>query len=221
MFSPKLQILAAPQRTLWAELAATPDSFTLYGGTAIALRLGHRESVDFDFFSRRPFEPSNLLDGISYLAGGSVVQSAANTLTVRVDRSGPVMLSYFGGLRLGQVEADESVDGPRIPVASLVDLAGMKVAVVTQRAELKDYLDIHALLTGGGLSLATMLSAAGIIYGEAFSPLLALKAISYHDDPALAALPMAIRRDLTASVRRVDLQRLPTLSAVRFREPPP
>ncbi len=93
----------------------------------------------------------------------------------------------------------------------------MKVAVVTQRAELKDYLDIHALITQAGLSLAHMISAAALIYGEEFNPLLSLKAISHHEEPALDALPVAIRRDLVAAVRRVDLNRLPVLSAVRKR----
>ena len=56
-FVPNLDILPAAQRTLWPELSATPDNFTLYGGTALALRLGHRASVDFDFFSNDSFDP--------------------------------------------------------------------------------------------------------------------------------------------------------------------
>jgi hypothetical protein len=59
----------------------------------------------------------------------------------------------------------------------------MKAAVVTQRAEVKDYLDVYALLTKTKISLATMLAAAAIIYGAEFNPLVSLKAISYHDDP--------------------------------------
>jgi len=58
-----------------------------------------------------------------------------------------------------------------------MDLAGFKVAVVTQRAELKDYVDVHALLTKGNIPLAEMLAAAAIIYGTEFSPLLSLKAL--------------------------------------------
>jgi len=41
-FSPKLNILPASQRAIWKELKATPKHFVLYGGTALALRLGHR-----------------------------------------------------------------------------------------------------------------------------------------------------------------------------------
>jgi hypothetical protein len=217
MFSPQLAILPAPQRRLWDELATTPETFTLYGGTAIALRLGHRFSVDFDFFSRTPFAPAELQGAIPYLAGGTLRQASANTLTVTVERGGPVQLSYFGGLTLGQVEPSDTVEGPGFPVASLVDLAGMKAAVVTQRAEVKDYLDIHALLTQAGIDLPTMLAAARIIYGEEFNPLISLKAISYHDDPALADFPTSMRQNLIAAVRTVNVARLPVLKAVRQR----
>lgn len=55
---PRLDILPASQRTLWPHLAdANQDSFVLYGGTAVALYLGHRESVDFDFFTHLTFQP--------------------------------------------------------------------------------------------------------------------------------------------------------------------
>jgi hypothetical protein len=144
MFTPKLAILPKPQLKLWSELAKTPSMFTLYEDTAIALRLGHRSSVDFDFFASAPFAPADLIATIPYLASATPRRSAANTLTVTVEREGPVQLSYFGGLQLGQVSAAEPVVGPGFSVASLLDLAGMKAAVVTQRAETKDYLDIHA-----------------------------------------------------------------------------
>jgi Nucleotidyl transferase AbiEii toxin, Type IV TA system len=56
-FTPKLEILPAAQRLLWQELGAIPGGFTLYGGTAIALHLGHRQSIDFDFFGDHAFAP--------------------------------------------------------------------------------------------------------------------------------------------------------------------
>jgi hypothetical protein len=61
MLIPRLDILPAAQRALWLELSATPRDFTLYRGTAIALRLGHRASADFDFFGRMGFDPDRLL----------------------------------------------------------------------------------------------------------------------------------------------------------------
>jgi hypothetical protein len=55
-FTPRLDILPPPQRRLWHELAALPAEFVLYGGTALALHLGHRQSVDFGFFGNRPLD---------------------------------------------------------------------------------------------------------------------------------------------------------------------
>ena len=55
-FTPRLDALPAAQRAVWPALGGVPDSFVLYGGTALALRLGHRTSVDFDFFSAEPIE---------------------------------------------------------------------------------------------------------------------------------------------------------------------
>jgi nucleotidyltransferase AbiEii toxin of type IV toxin-antitoxin system len=99
---PDLTTLPTPQRKLWPELAATPATFTLYGGTALALRLGHRASVDFDFFSNAPFDPDQLAGTLPYLKEAERVQVAPNTLTCRVERGGPVLVSFFGGLGLGQ-----------------------------------------------------------------------------------------------------------------------
>jgi Nucleotidyl transferase AbiEii toxin, Type IV TA system len=216
MFAPRLDVLPEPQRKLWPELASTPDHFILYGGTAIALRLGHRSSVDFDFFSPVIFEPNSLLRTVPYLQDATIRKSAPNDLAVTVNRGGPVQLSFFGNFDLGQVAEPELAEGPGIKVASLIDLAGMKAAVVTQRAEVKDYLDIDALLTKSGIPLANMLAAGATIYGEQFSPLLSLKAIAYHDDASLAGLPMDSRNRLSAAVQKTDPARLPTLNATRL-----
>jgi hypothetical protein len=43
-FEPRLDVLPPAQQRLWPELSQTPEAFTLYGGTAIALRLGHRRA---------------------------------------------------------------------------------------------------------------------------------------------------------------------------------
>jgi hypothetical protein len=55
-FEPRLDILPESQRQLWPELDAVPYGFVLYGGTALALQLGHRVSEDFDFFSSAGFD---------------------------------------------------------------------------------------------------------------------------------------------------------------------
>jgi len=57
---PRTDILPKPQQQTWPLLAPTPQlSFVLYGGTAVALHLGHRTSVDFDFFRSAPLDEAS------------------------------------------------------------------------------------------------------------------------------------------------------------------
>ena len=214
-FAPNLEPLPPPQRALWPELVATPDSFTLYGGTGLALRLGHRASVDFDFFSNAPFDPDRLAAQIPYLKDAERLQVSPDTLTCRVDRGGPVLLSFFGGLGLGQVAAPETTNDTRLQVASLLDLAGTKAAVIQKRAEVKDYLDIAAILEHG-IDLATILAAGGVVYGRQFNPLITLKALTFFDD--VPALPMEKRALLDRAVKTVDVAKLPVLTPYTKRD---
>ena len=200
-FEPNLSILPAPQLRLWPELDTIPDHFTLYGGTALSLHLGHRVSVDFDFFSSQSFDPDQLANSIPFLKGAERLQVSPNTLTCRVERDGPILVSLFGGIDLGQVAPREQAKGRRLYVASLLDIAGTKVAVVQARAEMKDYLDIDALLRHG-VTLPEMLAAGRVVYKQSFNPLLALKALSYFED--IPKLSPDIRNRLLAAVAAVD-----------------
>src|SRR5271166_656091 len=160
-FVPRLDILPPPPRLLWDELGLRPETFTLYGGTALALRLAHRTSVDFDVFSNRGFDPDRLMRDIPYLHGAERVQVEANTLTCRVDRDGPVLVSFFGDLGLGEVAPRDWAQGTVLAIASLLDLAGTKAAVIQKRAQVKDYLDIDALVRHG-IDLPTILAAGRV-----------------------------------------------------------
>ena len=213
MLSPRLHTLPSSQRELWNELAAIPPEFVLYGGTALALRLGHRTSEDFDFFSNWSFQPDELERRIPFLEGSTRLQSSPNTLVSRVDRKGPVKVSFFGGLTLRRVQDPERVEGPGFPVASLLDLAATKVKVVQDRAEAKDYIDLGRLLEEG-VDLARALGAARAVYGSSFNPLLSLKALSYFADGDLSSLSDAIRSRLSEAVRKVDPNRLPEIQAL-------
>ena len=82
----KLEILPKAQRLLWKELNQLPKSFVLYGGTALALRLGHRHSVDFDFFSNDHFKPDELLSSLGSLRDARVDQRGDNTLSITVTK---------------------------------------------------------------------------------------------------------------------------------------
>ena len=203
-FQPRLDILAPPQRALWPELDATPDHFTLYGGTALALRLGHRQSLDFDFFSRQAFDPGALAREIPYLAEAEQVQVVSHTLTCRVERGGPVLVSFFGNLTLGEAGPREIAEGSKVHVA------GTKAAVVQQRAQPRDYLDVDALICHG-IDLPHVLAAGAVVYGRSFNPLVTLKALSYFDD--VPALPIEVQERLQAAVETVDPTNLPVLTS--------
>ena len=200
---------AAAAKTI-AGIGSNPGSFTLYGGTALTLRLGHRTSVDFDFFSNAPFDPEHLASTLPYLKDAERVQVAPDTLTCRVDRGGPVLVSYFGALGLGQVAERDELKGLTLHVASLLDIAGTKMAVVQKRAELKDYLDVDAMLLHG-VDLATALAAGRVVYGRSFNPLITLKALSFFED--VPSLSSEVRERLCAAVQAVDIARLPALTA--------
>ena len=204
-FRPRLDILPAPQRQLWNELDRVPSEFVLYGGTALALHLGHRTSVDFDFFGERAFDPGVLAASVPFLAGATITQQAPNTLSVVVERDGPVAVSFFGLPDLKRLAAPLTAPDNRLRIASLLDLAGTKAAVVQQRAEAKDYLDIDALLQDGRIDLPAALSAASGIYGPAFNPQITLKALSFFADGNLWRLPRAVQDRLARAAREVDL----------------
>src|SRR5262245_61130065 len=135
MLIPHLETLPSPQRRLWGELGAIPAGFVLYGGTALALRLGHRASVDFDFFSSRGFQPDEFERQVSFLQGAHRLQSSPNTLVAMVERDGPVQVSFFGGLSLRRVRDPDPAADSGVLVASFLDLAATKVKVVQDRAE--------------------------------------------------------------------------------------
>jgi hypothetical protein len=208
MLRPRLDTLPGPQRSLWSELADLPPGFVLYGGTALALRLGHRVSEDFDFFSQNELLPDELERRIPFLAGSVRLQSSPNTLVSRVEREGPVRVSFFGGLSLRRVQDPEPAEGTGVLVASLLDLAATKVKVVQDRAEAKDYLDISRILEQG-IGLGSALGAALAVYGSSFNPLVSLKALSYFGDGDLRSLPPEVCSRLLEAVRGVDPTELP------------
>jgi hypothetical protein len=211
-FSPRLDILPEAQRRLWGELGALPGEFTLYGGTALALHLGHRKSMDFDFFGSRPIDIPSLEAEVPFLAGAKVTQRAKNTLSVLVERGAPVKVSFFGVPNLPRVAAPVIAQDNGLKIASLLDLAGTKASVVQVRGEAKDYIDMDALIRIGGINLSTALAAAERLYGSTFNPEITLKARSYFDDGDLRELPDDLKSRLAAAVEKVDLDHLPKLS---------
>ena len=211
-FRPKLSILQEPQRRLWSELSTVPRSFVLCGGTAVALHLGHRQSVDFDFIASEGFDPDTLQFQTAFLQGSRTVQKSENTLTCVVDRGGPVHVSFFGAPSIRLIEAPHIAPDNQLQIASLLDLAGMKAAVVQKRAEAKDYFDLDAIIQSEEVTLPAALAAAKSIYGANYNPELTLKSLCFFGDGTLPTLPREVRDRLALAVKAVDLNHLPIIS---------
>jgi len=212
MSAPKLDVLPHAQRRLWQDLRETPRDFVLYGGTALALRLGHRTSEDFDFFSNRPFSPDALLKTVGFMSDAEVRQLEENTLTAIVERDGPVKVSFFGALKLNRVHDPDVMPDNGIKVASLLDIAATKLATIQQRAQARDYEDVLAL-TGAGISLSEMLAAAEAVYGLTFNGTLSLKALTFFGDGDLATLSPANQLKLRTLASGLNLQSIQPMQA--------
>lgn len=197
---PRLETLPPAQRILWPQLSSVGADFVLYGGTALSLQIGGRISVDFDFFSPHRLEIAQLLRQMPILTGALLQHQALNTATFVVGKGkDPVAISFFGGLSFGRVSEPVQFSDNGIYSAGLLDLAAQKMKVIQQRAEAKDYRDIHKLLSEG-ISLEEAMGAVRAMYPE-FNPSISIKALSYFND--VADLPKDIQRDLLGAASKV------------------
>jgi hypothetical protein len=210
-----LSTLPRAQLALWPGLAEFKEGFVLYGGTALALQLGHRESVDFDFFTSRSFQPGDLTSRFHLLNNVEILQAFPNTLTVIKNGTfGEVKMSFFGGLNLARVAPPIASADNGLRIASVLDLSGTKVKVLQDRAELKDYIDLAAVIRHG-ISLESAVRSALTIYGNNFNPMPSLKALTYFEDGDLRHLDADTRRLLENAVKGVDIRALRPFMADR------
>ncbi len=117
--------------------------FYLAGGTGLALQLGHRDSVDFDFFSLKDFKASLLWEKIQKHYKNhklSKVQQEENTLTIILD---DVKLSFFS---YPYKLVNKLIEEKYLKIASIEDIACMKLGAITSRATNKDYVDLYFIL---------------------------------------------------------------------------
>lgn len=192
----RFEVLPPEQRKLLPSLLPLRElGYTLYGGTAIALHLGHRRSVDFDFFSDRPLIEDDLAAAMPFLVSARTTQRAPRSWTVitRPQEGGAgVKLSFFGGLRFGRVGQPVVAYGGELRLASLDDLLGHKLEVLLQRIEAKEYLDIAAMLRAGQ-PLHRGLAAAQALFAT-FAPAEAVRTLTYFEGGDLDRVTPTDRR---------------------------
>jgi len=139
---------------LWGELNQVPAEFALYRGTAIALHLGHRQSVDFDFFAPVAINPASLYADIPFLKNSKVIQQEKNTLSCMLDCGQPVLVSFFGLPNIGTVQPAQICSDNQLKIASLTDLAGTKTAVVLP--QLPDEVKQRLINVAGAVDLSKL-----------------------------------------------------------------
>ena len=150
--------------------------FILAGGTAVALHLGHRRSVDFDFFTEKRFSTEKVFLAIKRLGHKvEMLQEEQGTLTMTVDG---VKVSFFH-TPYPFLEKKTGQNG--IPVAGLIDIASMKVLAIAQRGAKRDFVDLYCILldTPFAKVARNMIARFG---ADRINPVIIGKALAYFSD---------------------------------------
>jgi len=173
------------------------DEFNLVGGTALALQIGHRFSIDLDFFSSSSFDSARMID---YL-----VQNYDFNLSSVYENT---VLGFIGKIKVDFItHAYPNVETPlfveEVRLATTLDISAMKLnAIVNSGQRVKDFIDVFYLLTYH--SLQNMLEAYTKKYAHS-NPIVALKALTYFDDidPNLDPPKMKDRLPLSEIKKRI------------------
>jgi predicted nucleotidyltransferase component of viral defense system len=115
----------------------------LAGGTALALQIGHRISVDLDFFTAEPFKVEAIISEIRKTGNSFMILSESEDhLTVDVEG---VKISLF---RYGYPFLQEPIFFENARIAGLLDIAAMKIIAINQRGTKRDFVDLYCILQG-------------------------------------------------------------------------
>lgn len=146
---PVRRILPLDTAEAWLTLAPhLPKKLYLGGGTAVAVHLQHRKSRDLDFFFHQPVDLDQVRSLIAALGAFAVTHESEGTLK---GLFGATKIEIFDASQLKQLAEPTKAAGLR--VASLQDLMAMKIKVMAERGEMRDYFDVKAIDAEGGISV--------------------------------------------------------------------
>jgi predicted nucleotidyltransferase component of viral defense system len=168
-------------------LSAQPwiSEFFLAGGTALALRLGHRISVDLDFFTTNPFEESALVEKLASLGNLEVFQKSTQSMTGSLNEVKCSFLRYGYPLLRGCTEFHG------IRIASIEDIACMKLDALSSRGTKRDFVDVFMIARQ--IPLPEMISLFERKYASVHFNLLHLKkSLVYFDDAESDVMPQML-----------------------------
>lgn len=143
------RVLPADTAETWLTLAPhLPAQLELGGGTAVAVHLGHRESRDLDFFFYRAVDLDQVRNMLAGLGAFAVTHESEGTLKGLFSET---KIEIFDASRLRRLAKPTKVAG--LWVASIQDLMAMKIKVMAERGEMRDYFDVKAIDENGGVSV--------------------------------------------------------------------
>ena len=156
---------------------ARDEGFYLAGGTALALHIGHRDSVDFDFFKRDEFSTGQLFDRLIEVFGDRAVvkmQDERNTLSMVVSESIKLRFQRYPYVLLRPLDITDYLD-----LADMADIGCMKLSAITGRGTMKDYVDLYFILQR--IPLEELLALCAVKLPQLDRALI-LKALVFFDD---------------------------------------
>ena len=153
----------------------------LVGGTALALQLGHRRSVDLDFFGIVPQTPDELQDLLRENHDVTIVKESKNIHIYLIDGVKVDIVNY----KYDWIDTPIEEDGIRL--ADVKDIAAMKVAAIIGRGTKKDFIDLYFLLKQYSLKELLELYLQKYPDGSLF---IAIKSLSYFEDAEADPMPV-------------------------------
>lgn len=180
-----LDVLTPEAKEFFPKLAAFKGDFYLAGGTALALQLGHRVSVDFDLFSSEPIKKT-LLKKVEVYAGSpvEVLVNDSRELTMLTRGVKHTFLEYPFPLLLPLGKA-----GP-VDFLSAKEILVTKAYTIGRRGSFKDYVDLYVGIRENVASLGGIIELARTKYGDGFNDRLFLEQLLYLDDVEEVLLQM-------------------------------
>jgi hypothetical protein len=170
------EILTKEQVKLLPLVGQFSKDFGLVGGTAIALHLGHRRSIDFDLFSPAKFGNQSLLNQISdFFAPSEIIVNKLGELTLVLNG---VKFTFFRFPY--NIDYSENFEGV-IKMPNLLTLAAMKAFAIGQRSKWKDYVDMYFILKDY-YSVSEISEAGKKEFGGQFNEKLFRSQLGYFDD---------------------------------------
>jgi predicted nucleotidyltransferase component of viral defense system len=202
LLMPHWEALTPKTRAAFYLAAGLPfiQRYYLAGGTGLALHLGHRFSVDLDFFS--PASDSVGLDERAAMqatfADPSLVITHDKDMTFVATWQG-VGVSFFRLALYPLVHEPLVLEG--VPIATMEEIGAMKLAAIMSRGTRKDYIDLYFILQQ--TSLERLFEVAAVKYAQVRTfAVSALRAMAYFADAEATPMPQMIDRTSWTTMKR-------------------